>query len=58
MFSAHINCKVPLLLIGYESNKIEINIKLHNEADNSYKVRFEDFYLASTVLPCETMRVY
>lgn len=30
--------KVPLLLIGYENNKIEINIKLHNETDNTYKV--------------------
>lgn len=28
---------LPLLLIGYENNKIEINIKLHNETDNANK---------------------
>lgn len=37
--------KLPLLLIGYDNNKIEINIRLHNEKDQTHQ-----FYTLHTLI--------
>lgn len=35
------NVLVPLLLIGYENHKIEINVRLHNVTENTDKVNLK-----------------
>lgn len=36
---------MPLLLIGYDNHKIEINIRLHNEKDGSHQVKNYSYQL-------------